>query len=66
MFQTLSTGPSTGYIALMNELGWFLQLVGLIIVPTALLRPFAMEEFGILMFGAGLFLVGRYLVREDD
>tara|TARA_B100000809_G_scaffold262708_1_gene314267 strand:- start:1282 stop:1434 length:153 start_codon:yes stop_codon:yes gene_type:complete len=50
----------------MNELGWILQLVGLILVPTALLRPFAMEEFGILMFGAGLFLVGRYLAREED
>ena len=50
----------------MNELGWILQLVGLIIVPTALLRPFAMEEFGIPMFGAGLFLVGRYLAREED
>ncbi len=40
--------------------------MGLILVPTALLRPFALEEFGILMFGAGLFLVGRYLAREDD
>lgn len=50
----------------MNELGWILQLVGLMIVPTALLRSVPMEMFGILMFGSGLFLVGRYLVKEKD
>ena len=50
----------------MTELGWILQLVGLMIVPTALFRPLPVEMFGILMFGAGLFFVGRYLVKEKD
>ena len=50
----------------MFELGRVLQLMGLVVVPMALLRPEPMEEFGILMVGAGLFLVGRHLVNRND
>ena len=50
----------------MFELGRILQLMGLVLVPVALLRPVQMEEFGILMIGAGLFLVGRHLANRSD
>jgi len=50
----------------MIELGRILQLMGLVVVPMALLRPVPFEEFGILLFGVGLFLVGRHLVNRDD
>ncbi|MEE3054070.1 MAG: hypothetical protein VYB34_10065 [Planctomycetota bacterium] len=50
----------------MFELGRILQLMGLVVVPMALLRPVQMEEFGLLMIGAGLFLVGRHLANRND
>ncbi len=50
----------------MFELGRILQLMGLVLVPMALLRPVQMEEFGLLMIGAGLFLVGRHLANRSD
>jgi hypothetical protein len=52
------------YSGAVSDLGRILQLIGLIIVPTALLRPEPLEMFGILLVGAGVFLVGRYLVRN--
>lgn len=48
----------------MSELGRILQLMGLIIVPTAFLRPEALEMFGILLVGAGVFLVGHQLAKK--
>ena len=50
----------------MFELGRILELMGLIVVPMALLRPVQMQEFGLLMIGAGLFLVGRHLANRND
>ena len=50
----------------MFELGRILQLMGLVLVPMALLRPVQMEELGILMIGAGLILVGRHLANRND
>ena len=50
----------------MFELGRILQLMGLVLVPMALLRPVQMEEFGLLLIGAGLFLVGRHLANRND
>ncbi len=50
----------------MFELGRILQLMGLVLVPMALLKPEPMVEFGILMIGAGLFLVGRHLANRSD
>ena len=50
----------------MFELGRVLQIMGLVVVPMALLRPVQMEELGILMIGAGLFLVGRHLANRND
>ena len=49
----------------MFELGRILQLMGLIIVPTAFLRPRALEMFGILLVGSGIFLVGWWLTKRS-
>ena len=50
----------------MFELGRVLQLMGLVVVPMAFLRPVPMMMFGVLMMGAGFFLVGRYLAENSD
>jgi hypothetical protein len=48
----------------MTDLGRILQLMGLIIVPAALLRAEALEMFGILLVGAGVFLVGHLVAKK--
>ena len=50
----------------MTELGRILQLMGLVIVPAAFLRPEPFEMFGILLVGAGIFLVGNQLTKSTQ
>ena len=56
---------------LRNVLGKSLQIVGLFILPIALLigmtEPSGMyRELGLLAFGAFLFLLGRRVERRED
>ena len=49
----------------MFELGRILQLMGLVVVPMAFLWPRPLIMFGVLIVGAALFLIGRYLVDNS-
>ena len=42
------------------------MLMGLIIVPMAFLRPETFEMFGILLVGAGIFLIGNQLTKRGE
>lgn len=50
----------------MRDLGRVLQLMGLVIVPSALLVPERLAEFSVLLLGAGIFLVGRQLAARAE
>ena len=53
----------------MNNLGWGLQFLALIVVGSALLIGLAYEsmsaELTMLVVGGGIFLLGRWLQQRD-